>query len=156
MATVAVLLILCAKLGAGRRLRTLRVLGARLRVLGGCSRVAVAEVPSSILAGHCLVPTAWDLAGLSWGWTRGGLVTLGHLVLRVRSWGSQCPAAAALGCHWCHLLVAHGTSVLHVEPLAQAGGVEEVAAGGDHCHLHVLWAGTGCHPVCRGPRGVGG
>lgn len=102
-------------------------------------------------------------------WACWHAVPRGGLILPGPCWGSRvlqplvfggCPllrphpaAGIVLGGRGGDPLVAHGARVLHVEPLAEAGAVEEVAAGGDHGHLHVLRAhgGGGHHPAARTP-----
>lgn len=75
-----------------------------------------------------------------------------HLVLVGRYRLSRRAGAAVLpGGRRRDVLVAHGTRVLHVKPLAQAGAVEEVVAGGDDGQPHVLRAQRGRHPA-PGPQ----
>lgn len=104
----------------------------------------MAKVPSPIILQSLTVPTARDHSSSS--------SVLRHLIPAI--W--HLSRHVFLVGHWCDSLVAHGTRVLHVEPLTEAGSMEEVAAGGDHGHLHVLWAGRDCHPVGRGTLGSAG
>lgn len=105
----------------------------------------MAEIPSPIVLRSLTVPTARDRSSSS--------SLLRHLVPAIQRRLSR---HVFLVGRRRDSLVAHGTCVLHVEPLAEAGSMEEVAAGGDHGHLHVLRAGRDCHPVGRGTPGSAG
>lgn len=159
MPTVAAPTVPCSGVGAGRggqQLLRVRAGGHPGGLWGGPRRFftqlrAAGTSPAVPWACRHAVPTG----GLVLRGPRWGSRVLQPLVLRGRPLLRPRPAAGiVLGGRRGDPLVAHGARVLHVEPLAEAGAVEEVAAGGDDGHLHVLRAHGGGVTRRHGPWGL--